>query len=211
MKRRIVFFTVAAFVAIIVVVLAVNLWVNVNSKEFLYSSIDKIPQNKVGLLLGTSKFVVGGNENLFYKYRIDATVELYKAGKISYVLISGDNRTKYYDEPSTMQKDLIARGIPKERIFLDYAGFRTLDSIVRAKEVFGQASFTVISQPFHNQRAVCIAKAKGINAIGFNAKAVGSRYGMKTHLREKLARVKMVLDLLVGKQPHFLGEKIEIK
>ncbi|MCG8700391.1 MAG: YdcF family protein, partial [Bacteroidales bacterium] len=166
-----------------------------STKDNLYSNTHSIPKNKVGLLLGTSKYVRGGSINQYYKYRIEAAVRLFKSGKIDYILVSGDNGTRHYDEPTVMKKDLIAKGIPGNRIYLDYAGFRTLDSVVRSKAIFGQHSITIISQQFHNQRALFIADNKGINAIGYNAKDVSANYGYKTRLREKFARAKMVLDL----------------
>lgn len=177
----------------------------------LYNSADSIPHNKIGLLLGTSKTLPNGHTNLYYTYRIQAAVELFKAGKIDFILVSGDNSRKDYDEPSTIKNDLIAAGIPAEKIYLDYAGFRTLDSVVRCKEIFGQTSITVISQPFHNERAIFIAGYKNIQAIGYNARDVNAHYGFKTRLREKFARVKMILDLVFGKSPKYLGEKVEIK
>ena len=176
-----------------------------------YNSTSEIPYNKVGLLLGTGKTTAMGNVNLYYKYRIEAAVNLFNAGKIDFILVSGDNSTTTYDEPSTIKQDLINKGIPENKIFLDYAGFRTLDSVVRCKEIFGQNSITIISQQFHNERAIYIAAQKNIEAVGFNARDVNANYGFKTQLREKLARVKMILDLIVGTQPKFLGEKIEIK
>ena len=171
-----------------------------------FENVDAIPKNKVGLLLGTGKYAESGNINLFYKYRIDAAVKLYRAGKIEYVLVSGDNSRKDYDEPSDFKKDLIAKGIPANRIFLDYAGFRTLDSVVRAKEIFGQTSITFISQKFHNQRAIYIADHYNIQAVGFNAKDV-----YNYHFREYLARSKASLDLVFNVQPKFFGEKITIQ
>lgn len=189
-----------------------NVIVSYASKNKLYSDASKIPANRIGLLLGTGKFVKSGRINLYYKYRLDATVELYKKGKIEFVLISGDNSRKDYNEPETFRDDLIAAGIPEDKIYLDYAGFRTLDSVVRAKEIFGQNQFTIISQKFHNERALFISKNKTIEAIAFNAKDVSRRYGLKVKIREVFARTKMVIDLyLIGKQPKFLGEKIEIK
>ncbi len=179
--------------------------------EFTYNSVAKIPSCKTGLLLGTSKYVKSGNINQYYQNRIDATVELYNAGKIKFVLISGDNSTKNYDEPTTMKEDLIARGVPDNKIFLDYAGFRTLDSVVRAKEIFGQTKLCIISQQFHNERAIYIAEKNGIDAVGFNAKSVSKRYGFKTKIREFFARGKVVLDMFFGVSPKFLGDKIEIK
>jgi len=185
--------------------------VNASTKNKLYSDIAKVPHNKVGLLLGTSKILKDGRINLYYKFRIDAAVALFKAGKVEFILVSGDNGQEGYDETTTMQNDLIAAGIPANKIFMDYAGFRTLDSILRAKEVFGQVSITVISQPFHNERAVFIANNKGIAAIGFNAEDVHINSGFKTQAREKFARVKMLLDLAFNKQAKFYGDKIEIK
>lgn len=188
-----------------------NIIVTYTSKNKLYSDVSKIPENRIGLLLGTGKFLKNGRVNLYYRYRLEATVELFNKGKIEYVLISGDNSRKDYNEPETFRDDLIAAGIPKDKIYLDYAGFRTLDSVVRAKEIFGQNQFTIISQKFHNERALFISKNKTIEAIGFNAKDVSRRYGFKVRLREVLARTKMVIDLyLIGKQPKYLGEKIEI-
>lgn len=181
-----------------------------NTQPHVYNKVDDIPNNKVGLLLGTGKFLQNGLVNLYYAYRIEAAVELFNAGKIQYILVSGDNSRKDYDEPTTIMEDLINKGIPEDKIVLDYAGFRTLDSVVRSKEIFGQKSITVISQPFHNERAIFIAGKKGINAVGFNARDVSTRYGIKVQIREKLARVKMMLDLLFGKGPRFLGEQIAI-
>ena len=196
---------------LIIVVISIGVvstyhWMSFKTRHQVYDSVNAIPKNKVGLLLGTGKYAASGNINLFYKYRIDAVVKLYKAGKIEYILVSGDNSRKDYDEPTDFKKDLIAQGIPEDKIFLDYAGFRTLDSIVRAKEIFGQTSITIISQKFHNQRAIYIAKQYGIDAVGFNAKDV-----YNSHFREYLARSKASLDLVFNVQPKFLGEKIVIK
>lgn len=197
-------------VAVLFTIWLSNFWVRKNAESVTFTNTKNIPSNKVGLLLGTSKYVRSGNRNLYYTYRINATVALYKSGKIKFVLISGDNGSKKYDEPTMMKKDLIARGVPKSKIYLDYAGFRTLDSVVRAKEVFGQKSITIISQPFHTERAIFIAENKGIKAVGFNAKDVSNRYGIKVQMREKLARVKMIIDLIFGIKPKFLGDKIKI-
>ncbi|MFK7757131.1 MAG: vancomycin high temperature exclusion protein [Flavobacteriales bacterium] len=176
-----------------------------------YNSISEVSPAKVGLVLGTSKYVRSGNVNQYYQYRLNATKQLYDAQKIKYVLVSGDNSTTSYDEPNTFKRDLIKMGIPAEKIILDYAGFRTLDSVVRAKEVFQENNFILISQPFHNERALFIASRKGINAKGYNAKDVTYRYGFKTQLREKFARVKTCIDLFIlNTQPKFLGDKITI-
>jgi len=115
--------------------------------------------------LGTSKNTRKGNINQYFKYRIEAATELFKTNKISYIIISGDNSVKGYDEPTDMKNELIKNGIDSTHIFLDYAGFRTFDSMVRSKEIFGQDSITIISQQFHNERALYIAERLGIKAI----------------------------------------------
>jgi SanA protein len=181
-----------------------------SAKGKLYTDTKTIPFNKVGLLLGTSKFVGTNRINPFYSYRLRAAAELIKDHKIKYLIISGDNGRKTYNEPASMREDLINDGIDSGIIYLDYAGFRTFDSILRLKEIFGQDSVTIISQQFHNERAIYIASKEGINAIGFNARDVSATQGLRTQLREKLARVKVFLDFWFGKKPKYLGSKIII-
>ena len=189
----------------------VDHWVSDTTRKQTYTSIDSIPANKVGLLLGTSKYIRKGVINPYYQYRIDAAVALYKSGKILYILISGDNETAYYNEPATMKRDLIARGVQESCIVLDYAGLRTLDSILRCRDIFGEDHITIISQPFHNERALFIANHKGVTAIAYNAQDVAKEDGLKVQVREKLARVKMLFDLVLNKQPKYHhGDKIEI-
>jgi len=180
------------------------------AEDSVFENTKDIPKNKVGLLLGTRKILPNGYQNRYFKYRIEAAVKLYRAGKIKYILVSGDNSRKDYNETEDMKNDLIAKGIPESKIFMDFAGFRTLDSVVRAKEVFGLSSFTVISQKFHNERAVYLGYLEGMDVIAFNAKDVNKNYGLKTKVREKLARVKVFVDYLTGKEPKYLGKKIII-
>ncbi|TDX84871.1 SanA/YdcF family protein [Epilithonimonas xixisoli] len=181
------------------------------SEDFLYKDASKIPSCKTALVLGTSKSLSNGNPNLYFLYRIKATAELYKAGKIQSVIVSGDNSVEGYNEPEQMKNDLITEGIPADKIFEDFAGFRTLDSVVRAKEIFGQKSFIVISQRFHNERAIYLAHQNGITAYGYNAKDVDKEAGFKTNVREKFARVKVFWDFFFGVKPKFGGEKILIE
>jgi SanA protein len=180
------------------------------SKDFLYSDMEALPESKVALLLGTSKYLSNGLENLYYKYRIEAAVELYKARKIKYIVASGDNGRRNYDEPSQMRSDLVVGGVPESSIFLDFAGFRTLDSVIRMKEIFGQSNFLIISQRFHNERAVFLARGNGLSAIGFNARDVEWDFDFTMSVREKLARVKVFIDFFINKRPKFLGDKVEI-
>lgn len=185
-----------------------NRAVEVAAANNLYNDVETVPYNKVGLLLGTGKYLSNGRINLYYAYRIEAAAALVAAGKVRYLVVSGDNSRQNYNEPETMRADLIHAGVDSTRIYLDYAGFRTFDSMVRLREIFSQDSVTVISQRFHNERALYIASREGISAIGFNARDVLGNAGLKVQVREKLARVKVVLDFLTGVKPKFLGEKV---
>ena len=177
------------------------------AKGRVYSEVSEVPYRKVGLVLGTIP-LVNGRPNRYYQYRMDAAAELYFAHKVSYLLLSGDNHISHYNEPESMRQSLIERGVPDSVIYLDCAGFRTFDSMVRAKKVFAQDSVTVVSQQWHDERAIYIAGHYGLDAIAFCAKdyTAGRRVYLKNHLREALAKVKVVLDLMFDKQPHFLGE-----
>lgn len=189
-----------------------NIMVLSSCNDHLYNNVESIPHKRVAVLLGTNPRTKSGNMNWFYKHRIDAAVALYKQGKFDRLLISGDNSLKTYSEPDEMKADLVAAGIPDSVIYLDFAGFSTYDSMVRAKKVFGLSEFIVISQDFHNQRAVYIARQNDIDAIGFNVKKVAFRkWRLKMEFREILARVKAVGDVMLDKKPHFLGDPIEIK
>ena len=211
MSKRVIKRTgIVLFILIIIIIFVVNFIVNNDTKKQIFSNINAVPKNRVGLLLGTAKYMDKAKNivNDYYQARIDATVALYMAGKIDYIIVSGDNSTTYYNEPVLMRDDLIARGIPVSHIFLDNAGFRTLDSILRCRDIFGQKRFTIISQTFHVQRAVFIANRKELDVVAFCA-VDGDSYWAVT-FREKLARVKMMFDLLLNKQAKFYGEKIEI-
>lgn len=194
----------------LLILFCTDIYVSNSTKNQTYESVDVIPYNKVGLLLGTSKYQKIKGVNLYYKYRLDAAVALFKANKISYILISGDNAKMSYNEPIMMKKDLIKRGIPEEKIFLDFAGFRTLDSVVRAKKVFQLSGFTIISQEFQNERALFIANKNSLKCVAFNAEKVSKSYGLLVSIREKFARVKMMLDFFFNVSPKFLGDPVEI-
>ena len=187
-----------------------NLSISRYAKSKLYDSVDEIPYRRAALVLGTSPRGRNGGPNRFYMARINACVELFEANKVDRIIVSGDNRHTNYNEPEAMRRSLVERGIPDEVIFLDYAGFRTFDSVVRAHEVFRQPNFIVVSQKFHNERAVFIAGKKGIEAFGYNAEDVGFNYGLMTYIRECFARCKVYIDLLTGKQPHFLGDPVDV-
>lgn len=195
----------------IVSIIIADILIQFNSNKYIYSNIEELPNKRVGLLLGTSKYFKDGSQNLYFKYRIEATYKLFALGKIERILISGDNSKSYYNEPIDMKKALVKKGIPDSIIYLDFAGFRTYDSIIRANKIFGLTSYTVISQEYHNQRAIFIANQLGHKAIAFNAKNVNTNILIGQYFREKLARVKVFIDFIVGTQPKFLGKRIEIE
>ena len=183
-------------------IIACNLIVIFTTKSKLYDNVKNIPYKEVGLLLGTSPVTMNGHANIYYTYRIEAAVKLYKARKISKILISGDGKEKNYDEPKYMKRHLVKRGIPANNIILDKQGFRTYDSVIRAKEIYGFSEFTVISQKFHNERAVFLAGHNDMDAIGFNAKDAPNQKGksaQKIRVRELFAKVKVFWDVMQSK------------
>jgi SanA protein len=185
--------------------------INHFSKGRIYSDLNEIPKNKVGLVLGTSRHMKNGQPNPFFYNRIKAAASLFFSGKIRYVLVSGDNRFYTYNEPREMKRELIKMGIPDSSIIMDFAGFRTLDSVVRCKKVFGQNEVTIISQEFHNERALFIAHYYDMNAIGYNAKDPGPEYSLAINIREYFARTKVFLDLyILHKSPYFLGKEVKV-
>lgn len=177
------------------------------AKGRLFDDPEAVPGGRVALVFGCDDRI-DGRENFYFKYRIEAAAELWKAGKLACVIVSGDNRTKFYNEPETMKRALAEQGVPLEKIVCDYAGLRTLDSVVRAAEIFGVKEVTFVSQRFQNERAAYLAKAQGMDYVGFNARDVAGQSGLKVKLREVAARVKMWLDVRVlGTGPRHLGEK----
>lgn len=185
-----------------------SLLLTINARNKIYNNPAYIPKNHVGLVLGTTNKTRSGAENLYFKYRVKAAVELYRAHKINIILVSGDNSSRYYNETANLYRALVKAGVAHQDIVMDFAGFRTLDSIVRAKKVFGLQRFTIISQEFHNKRALYLAKHNGIDAIAYNAKQPSQHCFMQ--MRELLARIKLMLDLMIGIDPKFLGQPIDI-
>jgi len=182
-----------------------------SSSEKLFDNVNEIPPCKTGLVLGTSHYLGNGTVNLYFSYRIDAAVKLFESKKVKKLILSGDNRVNDYNEPKEMKKALLKRGVPDSCMVLDYAGLRTFDSMVRCKEIFGQDSVIVVSQQFHNARALFIANKIGLMAFGFNAQKVTTQKTLKMKFREFFSRTKCVLDFyLFNTKPKHLGDKIVI-
>ena len=177
----------------------------------IFSAVDEVPAGRVGLVLGTAPTLRDGRPNLFFTRRVDAAAELYAAGRVTGLLISGDHGRAAYNEPQAFVDALMARGVPREHLTCDYAGFRTLDSIVRARKVFGLQRLVVVSQRFHVERALYLAAAHGIDAIGFTAGDVAGTSGVRVRLRETAARAAAWLDVSVlNRGPRFLGPPVAV-
>lgn len=208
--KRLRFAVLALALAGAAVVIYANVTAIWASRGRIFSQVANVPATKVGLVFGTSARVAG-RENLYFRYRIDAAAQIWSAGKVETLIVSGDNSSRYYNEPNKMKQALIERGIPANRIVCDFAGLRTLDSVVRAKEIFGAESILFISQRFQDERAIYLAKANGIQAYGFAARDVETQRGLKTKIREIGARVKMWLDVnFLNTRPRHLGKKLAL-
>ncbi len=179
------------------VIVASNIWVVWSTSDKVYSDYRLLPDNAVALVLGTSNKLTDGSPNPYFENRIKTAASLYKEGKVTHFLLSGDNRSKYYNEPMEMKKALVKQGVPDSVITLDYAGLRTLDSIVRSKEIFGQDKITIITQPFHCNRALFISRFYHIDAVAIQAIEPSPEAMVKVYVREYFARTKAILDLYV--------------
>ncbi|MEO7299575.1 MAG: ElyC/SanA/YdcF family protein [Verrucomicrobiota bacterium] len=209
-KKKIVLILVAAMLSgPLLAILIANMICESAAKGKIFQSAESVPANEVGLVLGTSKVTAKGNQNWHFTQRINAAAALFRSGKVRFLLVSGDNHIAGYDEPTDMRDALIAAGVPARDIVCDYAGFRTLDSIVRAKIVFGLSQVTIISEEFHCSRALWIARQNGINAVAFAAPdLLSSRWTWRVKTREHFARVACALDLYVlHRGPKFAGPK----
>lgn len=206
-KRRLRKLMIGVAVFVVLFVLLCNRWVINSTDAYLYKDFALLPQNDVGIVLGTSSYTREGEPNPQFHARVQAAVELYRLGKVKHLIVSGANPDSTYNEPRRMWQELTKAGIPARDITMDFAGFRTLDSLARAQHVFGLERCTVITQRYHAFRAVFLGKKLGMKVAAFVAPiAPGGDYGNRNPVREIFARVKAVLDLFVLRtQPRFLG------
>lgn len=196
-----------SFALLSAITLVANIVV-INSESLgVYDDVANTPEIPVAVVLGTTKRAVGGGVNPFFARRIEAAAELYKAGKVKHILVSGDNRHKSHNEPVDMLNSLIALGVPAEAVTLDYAGFRTLDTVYRAKKVFKLDKVLLVTQRYHAYRTLYLAEKAGLQAAAFAAGDPKESTLVAAEVREYAARVKAVIDVyILRKQPHFLGE-----
>lgn len=191
---------------------AADEYIEYRAHQQVFDSLDLLPHRPVGIVLGTSPYVSTGRKNGYYTARIEAAADLYHRGKVNHLIVSGANPSPYYNEPRFMKADLVNLGVPENKITSDFAGLRTLDSVIRAHKVFGQDTFTIISQRFHLLRAVYIGHRRGLDVVGYAAEDPKTFMRLKARLREYGARAKALLDIWVfDTQPKFLGEKLAIE
>lgn len=204
-------FLLGLLTLLVLIISGCNIWIVKSTEGNVYSDLKQLPDHRIALVLGTSYRSVGGGPNPFFQNRIEMAATLYSMGKIDHFILSGDNSTRYYNEPLEMKKALIKKGVPEKAITLDYAGLRTLDSVVRSKKIFGQNKITIITQPFHSYRALFISRYYDMDAVAMVAEDPELEQTFKVRVREYFARTKAVLDLYIFKtDPRFLGEKEKI-
>ncbi len=213
LKRRT--FWVRLFLLILLaaaLVAGANLWVLRSTRSYIITDLAKLPKNDVGLVLGTSRYDRDGSiGNPFFFGRMNTAARLYHEGKVRHLLVSGDNSHKNYDEPTWMRDALIERGVPASAITLDYAGFRTLDSMARAKAVFGLHRFTIITDDFHMARSVFLARSYDLDVVGFPSERVRYWRSKKVRTRELASRTVACLEVYVlHTKPHFYGPPVKI-
>lgn len=196
-----------AALAVALVVWAAYFTIARATDALIFDDLDAMPAREVGVVLGTTPRLRDGSPNIYFDYRMDAAARLWRAGKVQRLILSGDNLDYRYDEPKYMRDALLERGVDEDAMTLDRGGIRTFDSVIRARITYEIADPVIVSQAFHNRRALYIARHYGIDAIGFNARDVGPSAGLQTKMREAFARVKTLLDLWVlGTRPNRLDE-----
>jgi SanA protein len=206
--KRIVLVVLSVFLMLLA---ASNFWIVNSTSSNVFTNIADLPDHRVALVLGTSNKTISGHVNPYFQKRMETAAWLYRMGKVDHLIVSGDNRSMYYNEPMEMSKALMKLGVPQSAITLDYAGLRTLDSVVRCKKIFGQNKITIITQPFHSYRALFISSFYGMDAVAMVADEPSVEHSLKVRFREYFARTKAILDLYILKtSPRFLGEKERI-
>ncbi|SKC60501.1 SanA protein [Ohtaekwangia koreensis] len=198
-------------ISFVLFLLFCNVWIVLSTKDKVYTDVEELPSHRIALVLGTSHKLAGGKANPFFEKRMETAAKLFDMGKIDHFILSGDNSSIFYNEPVAMRKALMKLGVPDSAITLDYAGLRTLDSVVRSQKIFGQDKITIITQPFHSYRALFISQYYNMDAVAMVADEPDFEYSIKVRLREYLARTKAVLDLYVLKTvPRHLGQKEQL-
>ena len=199
-------------ISVLLIVAGAEVYTNSMANRYCNKRVEDCRMGDVGLVLGCSKRFSSGMPSLYFNGRMEAAARLWKTGKLRCIIVSGDNREKYYNEPRDMKNALVKLGVPEDKIVCDFAGLRTYDSVVRARRIFGAQQITIISQSYHVKRAVATARQLGIDAEGFCAARIPFNRPtlLRQFVRERAARVAMVFDLLIGTEPRHMGEPVEL-
>ncbi len=204
MKKTVIRIIIIAIVVLAVAIISCYVLISANASGKTYDIVKSIPGNDVGLLLGTSPVNNEGSINRYFQQRIIAASELYKGGKIRRIIASGGDYSKRkggWNELEAMHDSLVSHGVPDSVILLDYNGQRTISSILNAINVYGLDTLTLISQEYHNQRAIWLSEHYGLHVIAYNAKTPDlTNKKIRNISREFLARVKMFLDLATSNE-----------
>lgn len=206
--RRIITFFLNSGIGLLGFIIISNVIVVAISSQKTYDTIANTPTKPVALVLGTSSHTTQGHANRYFSERMETAAKLYKSNKVKKIIVSGDHRSRYYNEPHKMKKTLINHGVPSNIIIIDDAGYNTIESILRLKQVFSFEEVIIVSQKYHNFRAVFMALAQGIDAVAINADAQDSQAGFKQLFREFLARPKAIFDVVIRRKPTFLGKQL---
>jgi len=193
-------FISALAITLVLFILISNVWVIKSTQGQVFDTVDHLPENHVGLVLGTTNKLKSGEDNPYFTGRIKAAAALYHSGKIKNIILSGYNRSRYYNEPLRMKSALLEEKVAERDIILDDAGLRTLDSIVRCKEIFGNDSVTIITQRFHTYRALFISDYYTIKAVALAASDIPFPESIPTTIREIMARPLAIIDLYILKK-----------
>ena len=212
-KRRLKRWFWFGFFGFALIVLGANRWVINSTNSYLYTNWALLPENDVGLVMGTSPYRSDGKSSAEFYGRMRSAAQLYQLGKVKHLIVSGANPDSTYNEPRQMLRELVRLGVPENDITMDFAGFRTLDSITRANIVFGLKRFTIITTRYHAWRSLFIARKLDLNAVAYAAPIdVTGDYGKRNPWREILARTLAVFDVVfLGTEPTVHSEPQEIK
>jgi len=200
----------ASLAVLLAFVVAANLWVLYSLPSLVYEKAGDVPKVQVALILGARVFSDGRMSHMMQD-RADAGLELYRAGKVRKIIMSGDHGTKTYDEVNTVKNYLLENGVSPADLFLDHAGFDTYDSLYRARDIFGAYSLVVVTQKFHLPRALYIGRSLGLEVYGYPADKRQYQGMFWNETREVAARTKAFLEVSLGAKPKFLGEKISVE
>lgn len=186
----------------------INFYVKSSSNPYCFRNVESLPEVPVAIVFGAG--IRNNAPSKYLKDRLDAGIRAYKAGKARKLLLSGDNGSKSYDELAVMKTYCADHGVDTLNIFVDYAGFDTYSTLYRAKYIFGVQEAVLVTQNYHLDRAVFIARHLDIDAVGYAADRGGYSNLRKNKIRELFATVKSFVDVLYGRKPKFLGKKVNL-